>query len=204
MSKIIEIEMRGLLDVVTLPTLVQKILTNGEFINRKERVLIDYSTCLPEGSIEGRNLDIRLRNTNKVSEIILKTGAWGGSDVRREYSIKTNDSFDTLVQIYKLLGLSKGVLCVRNIDVYTYHGVEIALVEVPRHSYFFEAEIELAETEGTEKALSALREVTNELGLIAYSDTEYFAYIELLNKEANTIFDANQESETYFKDTFGI
>ena len=204
MSKTIEVEMRGSLDSSTIPGLVEKILSDGAFIQRKGRVLIDYSTCLPEQGIEGRKLDIRLRNTNKLSEIILKTGAWGGSDARREYSVKTNDSFDTLVQIYKLLGLGKGVLCVRNIDVYTYHGVEIALVEVPGHSYFFEAEIELGETEGTEKAQSALREVLNKLGLTAYSDTEYFAYIELLNKEANTIFDANQESETYFKDTFSI
>jgi adenylate cyclase class IV len=204
MSKTIEVEMRGTLDSSAIPELVEKILSDGEFVQRKERVLIDYSTCLPEQGIEGRKLDIRLRNTNKLSEIILKTGAWGGSDARREYSVKTNDSFDTLVQIYKLLGLSKGVLCVRNIDVYTYHGVEIALVEVPGHSYFFEAEIELAETEGAEKAQATLKKALDELGLITYSDTEYFAYIELLNKEANTIFDANQESETYFKDTFGI
>ena len=204
MSKTIEVEMRGSLDKLMISTLVEKILSNGEFIQRKERVLIDYSTCLPEQGIEGRKLDIRLRNTNKLSEIILKTGAWGGSDSRREYSVKTNDSFDTLVQIYKLLGLNKGVLCILNIDVYTYKGVEIALVEVPGHSYFFEAEIELTETEGTGKAQATLKEVLNELGLITYSDAEYFAYIELLNKEANTIFDANQESETYFKDTFGI
>ena len=204
MSKTIEVEMRGSLDKLIINTLVEKILSNGEFVKRKERVLIDYSTCLPEQGIEDRKLDIRLRNTNKVSEIILKTGAWGGSDARREYSVKTNDSFDTLVQIYKLLGLNKGVLCVRNIDVYTYKGVEIALVEVPGHSYFFEAEIELSETEGTEKAQVTLKEMLDELELITYSDTEYFAYIELLNKEANTIFDANQESETYFKDTFGI
>ena len=204
MSKTIEVEMRGPLDKLTIPILVERILSSGEFVQRKERVLIDYSTCLPEQGIEGRKLDIRLRNTNKVSEIILKTGAWGGSDSRREYSVKTNDSFDTLVQIYKLLGQSKGVLCVRNIDVYTYHGVEIALVEVPGHSYFFEAEIELAEIEGTETAQSELKELLNKLGLAAYSNTEYFAYIEVLNKEANTIFDSNQESETYFKDTFAI
>jgi len=204
MSKTIEIEMRGGLQETMMPTLVKKLRSEGEFVERKERVLIDYSTCLPEQGIEGRKLDIRLRNTNKLSEIILKTGAWGGSDARREYSVKTNDSFDTLVQIYKLLGLDKGVLCVRNIDVYTYHEVEIALVEVPGHSYFFEAEIELAEEEGIEKAQSTLREVLGELNLITYTDAEYFAYIELLNKEANVIFDAKTESETYFKDTFGI
>ncbi len=196
--------MRGYIGKEQIEKLTSKILTEGKFVGRKERVLIDYSNCVPGGDVEDRKLDVRLRSTNKVSEIILKTGAWGGSDARREYSVKTTDSFDTLVQIYRLLGLSKGVLCVRNIDVYTYDGVEIALVEVPGHSYFFEAEIELTETEGIEKAQATLKEVLDELGLVTYTDTEYFAYIELLNKEANTIFDANQESETYFKDTFGI
>ena len=204
MSKTIEVEMRGALTDTQRETLISKLKEEGEFVERKERVLIDYSTCLPEQGIEGRKLDIRLRNTNKASEIILKTGAWGGSDSRREYSVKTNDSFDTLVQVYRLLGLNKGVLCVRNIDVYNYQGIEIALVEVPGHSYLFEAEIELTEEEGTENAQSKLREVLGDLNLVTYSDTEYFAYIEQLNKEANTIFDANLESETYFKDTFNI
>ena len=199
MPKTIEVEMRGFLNPSAIPSLVEKILREGEFIQRKERVLIDYSK-----GIENRTLDIRLRNTNKISEIIVKTGAWGGSDARREYGVKTNDSFDTLVQIYKLLGLSTGVLCVRNSDVYKYQGVEIAIVEVSNHSYYFEAEIELSETEGIEKAQSLLKEFLSKLDLTAYSDTEYFTYIELLNKEANTIFDADKESETYFKDRFGI
>ncbi|MBP9760181.1 MAG: hypothetical protein KBD24_02315 [Candidatus Pacebacteria bacterium] len=204
MSKTMEIEMRGALPKDSLPALREKLRSEGEFIQRKERVLIDYSTCLPEQGIEGRKLDVRLRNTNKLSEIIIKTGAWGGSDARREYSVKTKDSFDTLVQVYKLLGLTKGVLCVRNIDVYTYRGVEIALVEVPEHSYFFEAEIELSEEDGIESAQAKLTEVLGELHLVAYSDAEYFAYIALLNKEANIFFDTDAESETYFKDTFGI
>ena len=76
MAKSIEVEMRGTLDSSIIPGLVEKILADGEFIQRKERVLIDYSTCLPEQGIERRKLDIRLRNTNKVSDIILKTGAW--------------------------------------------------------------------------------------------------------------------------------
>ena len=70
--------MRGFLDPSAIPGLVEKILREGEFVQRKERVLIDYSK-----GIEDRMLDIRLRNTNKVSEIIVKTGAWGGSDARR-------------------------------------------------------------------------------------------------------------------------
>ncbi len=167
-------------------------------------MLIDYSNCLPEGDLQKRKLDVRLRNTNKKSEIILKSGSWGGSDVRKEYSVLSESPFDNLVQVYKLIGLDKGVLCIRNIDVFTYEGVEIALVEVPGHSYFFEAEIELSEVEGVEKAQKIILSVLEKLGLTVYTDTEYFEYIEILNKEANKIFDANIESEDYFKENFGI
>ncbi len=154
MPKTIEVEMRGAIEEANMSVLVKKLCAEGVFIERKERVLIDYSTCLPDEGIAGRKRDIRLRNTNKVSEIIIKTGAWGGSDTRREYSVRSKDPFDTLVQVYRLLGLSKGVLCIRNIDVYQYHGVEIAIVEVPGHSYFFEAEIELSEDAGVAHAQS--------------------------------------------------
>lgn len=204
MSKTIEIEMRGSLSDAQRETLVSKLAESGEFVERKERVLIDYSTLLPEEGIKGRKVDIRLRNTNKVSEIIIKTGAWGGSDARREYSVKSDASFDTLVQVYRLLGYDRGVLCVRNIDVYNYEGIELAVVEVPGHSYFFEAEIELSEEGGTEDAQEKLKEVLQSLGLSIYSDSEYFDYIETLNKEANTIFDAEKESDHYFADTFSI
>lgn len=204
MTKTIEVEMRGLLDTSAVALLQEKLAAEGEFIERKERVLIDYSTCLPEQGIEGRQLDIRLRNTNGISETIVKTGSWGGSDARREYSVKTNDSFDTLVQIYRWLGYRRGVLCVRNIDVYQYRGVELAIVEVPGHSHFFEAEIELPEETGSETAQVQITQALDALGLVVCTDAEYFAYIDVLNKEANRIFDAEQEPETYFKDTFGI
>lgn len=204
MSKTIEIEMRGSLANVQRENLVSKLAESGEFVERKERVLIDYSTLLPEEGIKGRKVDIRLRNTNKVSEIIIKTGAWGGSDARREYSVKSDASFDTLVQVYRLLGYDRGVLCVRNIDVYNYEGIELAVVEVPGHSYFFEAEIELSEEVGTGDAQEKLKEVLLSLGLSIYSDAEYFDYIETLNMEANTIFDAEKESDHYFADTFSI
>ncbi len=203
-SKTIEVEMRGPLSSSQLSILVSHLKTNGEFVERKERVLIDYSTLLPEQDLKNRKVDIRLRNTNKVSEIIIKTGNWGGSDVRREYSIKSDAPFDTMVQAYMLLGYTKGVLCIRNIDVYNYAGIEIAVVEVPDHSYFFEAEIETDDEDNVEEAQAKLKKVLTALDLRAHSDSEYFDYIEQLNKEANIIFDTAKESETYFADNYGI
>jgi len=202
--KIIEVEMRGPLSESQLLSLSRILPLKGKFVERKERVLIDYSTLMQKEAIEDRKVDIRLRNTNNVSEIIIKTGSWGASDIRREYSVKSDSSFDTLVQVYLLLGYTKGVLCVRNIDVYKYSGIEIAIVEVPGHSYFFEAEIELTEEEGVEVAQDKLREVLKSLDLKVYSDSGYFDYIATLNEDANIVFDARKESEHYFANTFSI
>jgi len=196
--------MRGPLSESQLLSLSRILPLKGKFVERKERVLIDYSTLMQKEAIEDRKVDIRLRNTNNVSEIIIKTGSWGASDIRREYSVKSDSSFDTLVQVYLLLGYTKGVLCVRNIDVYKYSGIEIAIVEVPGHSYFFEAEIELTEEEGVEVAQDKLREVLKSLDLKVYSDSGYFDYIATLNEDANIVFDARKESEHYFANTFSI
>ncbi len=204
MTQVIEIEMRGPVLESQLLSLKSKLKECAQFVERKNRILIDYSTLIPEQGIEKRNTDIRLRNTNGVSEIITKTGSWGGSDVRREYKATVAGSFDTLVQIYRFLGYSRGVLCMRNIDVYKYKNVEITLVEVPEHSYFFEAEIEQDGTDNLDSIKEQLEETLRFFELQVFSDTEYFAYIEKLNKEANTIFDAEVEPEEHFKVKFNI
>ena len=73
-------------------------------------MLIDYSTFL-EKTLGERKKDIRLRVTNGRPEIIVKLGAWSGSDSRRELSVITPEhTFDTLVEIFGAMGFIKGVL----------------------------------------------------------------------------------------------
>lgn len=176
----------------------------GIFKTKKERVLIDYSMFLPNQGISQRTKDIRLRTTNGVSEIVIKTGSWGGNDQRNEYSAKTESTFDNLVQIYKLLGYSKGMLCVRYTNVFEYKGIEIAIVEVPNHSYYFEAELELQPGDDVNKAQEEINTVLKELQLESFSDEEYFKYIETLNKEVNTVFDANLVENDYFRKNYNV
>lgn len=170
----------------------------------RNRVLIDYSTFL-EGGVADRTTDIRLRATNGVPEIIVKLGVWGGADQRRELSVKTAPgTFDTLVEVFGALGFRRGMLCVRNSRVFEYRGAEFALVEVPGHSYYFEAERMAARLDDYEKISSELAVLCAELGLRVFSREEFFAYIERLNNDVNEIFDFDRYEQGYFRRRFSL
>lgn len=192
-SKNIEVEIRGPLTKNEFTVLTDFFSKGAVFKGKKERVLIDYSFGMQE-----RNKDIRIRETNGIPEIIIKLGSWGGSESREEISISAEkNKFDTLVKIFGELGFTKGILCFRNIFVYSFKGIEFALVEIPNHSYLFEAEI-VEEAEKVFDAEKIIRKVCDELNLTLFSHEDFFKYVEKLNKEANKIFDYKYYEEGYF------
>jgi predicted adenylyl cyclase CyaB len=200
-TKNIEIEIRGPLTAKDYSKLVKFFQKNGRFVTKKERILIDYST---EG-LEDRTRDIRLRVTNKVPEIVVKLGKMGGNEARKELSVLAQfGDFDKLVQIFAALGLTKGVLCLRKSQVFMYREIEFTLVEVPDHSYYFEAEKLIAADEDKDAAQKEISGVCRDLGLNLFDNEGLFAYIEKLNKEANEIFDFENYTENYFKNRFKL
>lgn len=204
MGKVTEIEMRGPIDKAELETLRNELNERATLKEVKNRVLIDYTTLITDQTIENRTTDIRIRNTNGKSEIIVKTGKWGGSDVRDEFKVSTTDSFDSLVQVMRLLGYTKGVLCVRNSEVFKLGEVEIALVEVPGHSYYFEAEIETDVECDADALAKKVLNVVSDLGLQTFSDEDFYAYIKELNENANTVFDTKDEPSDFFRKKFNV
>ena len=204
MTKTIEVEMRGLVPAEEFERVKGFLENNAEFKGKKERILLDYSTFL-EGGVRERTLDIRARITNGQPEMIIKKGAWGGSDSREEISVMGKEgSFTNMVRLYAALGYKKAVLVERNSMVYQYGDTEISLVEAPGHSHFFELEQEVQSKDEIESARKALRQVSDEMGLKVFSDEEWFDYIELLNKEANGVFDFDVDGPDFFKNKYGI
>jgi hypothetical protein len=86
---------------------------------------------------------------------------------------------------------------VRNSVAYDYKGIEFALVEVPNHSYYFEAEI-LTVPEKSVDAELEIKKVCEELNLKVFSREDFFKYVETLNKEANKFFEYKNFQEGYF------
>jgi adenylate cyclase class IV len=201
----IEIEQRGILTKESYEALHSFLTTQGEFIESKNRVLLDYSTFIDGEGIEERTRDIRLRVTNGIPEIITKVGKWGGNESRREISIMTAPgTFDALVENYAVVGLKKAVLCIRNTEVFTYKGVEFALVEVPGHSYYFEAEITSEDEGASDEAHKQIDAILEELHLTPFSEQEFYEYIAMLNKEANEVFEYDPDTKGYFANRFSL
>lgn len=200
----IEIEVRGPLTAGAYTDLKAFLDANARKLVTKNRILIDYSTFLP-GEMKDRQKDIRLRITNGVPEIMIKLGGWGAADKRKELSVTTAPgTFDTLVEMFAALGYERGVLCDRRTEAYDYKGVEFALVEVPGHSYFYEAEKMAHEGQDLEAVTAEIRTVCGELDLPIFTSDEFFAYVETLNKEANEVFDFAKEGPGYFAKRFGF
>ena len=195
--------MRGLLHENEIIALRERLLKIGVLKTSKRRVLVDYSTFLPEQGVAERTIDIRIRNTNGKSEIIIKTGKWGGADARQEHIVTTDTSFDELANVMCLLGYKKGVLCVRNSEIFQVGEIEFALVEVPSHSYYFEAEIEVTDSTIVAGKRALLINFLTELSLEVFTDQQFYDYIERLNTEANTVYQADL-TEHFFKAKFNI
>jgi adenylate cyclase class IV len=204
MQKNIEIEIRGPLTAEKYAELTTFLDAHAKKTCEKDRVLIDYSTFLP-GGVADRQKDIRLRVTNGVPEIIVKIGRWGENEQRKELSVTTAPgTFDTLTEIFAALGYEKGMLCVRKSHVYEYKDIEFALVEVPEHSYYYEAEKMAHSDENTDALTKEITDVCGKLNLPIFKKKEFFEYIETLNKEANEIFDASSVASLYFRERFGV
>ncbi|HUX36017.1 MAG TPA: hypothetical protein VMV71_03230 [Candidatus Paceibacterota bacterium] len=204
MDKNIEIEVRGPLSAEKRESLIALFEKEGRKITDKDRIFIDYSTFL-EGGVENRKKDIRLRVTNGIPEIIVKIGEWSGTEQRKELSFLGKEGeFDTLVEIFGTLGFRKGMMCERKSKVYEYKRIEFALVEVPEHSYYYEAEKMAGADEDGEKITEEIKKVCEELGLGMFDKKSFFEYIHKLNDEANEIFDYSDYKPGYFKKRFGV
>ena len=204
MDKNIEIEIRGPLSKEKFDNLVKLFEDKGKKAMEKERIMIDYSTFL-KGGVRNRKKDIRLRVTNGIPEIIVKIGRWGGAEQRKELSVLAKQGeFDTLVEIFGEIGFIKGMLGVRKSKVYVYKEIEFALVEVPGHSYYYEAEKMAHSKEKADKILKEMTEICGDLGLDVFNKKQFFNYVEKLNKEANEVFDYKNYTPKYFKNRFKL
>jgi len=123
----VEIELRAHVSSPRMAAIRQLMLT-ATSCTKQARSFIDYSTFL-EG-IGERKLDVRVRVTNGVPEIVVKRGQFGGA-VRHEAGVSLDPAdLEKVLELMALLGYSKGVLGGRRIHRAKFHNVEVALQEV--------------------------------------------------------------------------
>ena len=187
-----EIELRAPVDEIEFDKLVQRIAALPDY-RVQRRCFIDYSTFL-EG-IGTRVLDVRLRITDSVPEIIVKRGQFGGS-IREEAAVDFSlDQLESGLNLMNLLGYSKGVAGGRRIHRGTDNGIELALQEVldfsqPTHTAARFIEVEAMQSGGDdETAVLGLNKYLADLGLEPFSITDWNSFVEHLNAHYNGVYE---------------
>jgi predicted adenylyl cyclase CyaB len=206
MNNNLEIELRGPISKEKIRELTILFKKKGKFKSRKDRILIHFfEDHGDEAALRNLTKDFRIRTTNGRPELILKLGAWGGREQRQELCVTLhNGQFDTLVTILGHMGFDKGIFAERRGSIYTYKGIEFSLVEVPGHSYYFEAEKMVSKKSEVAKAHQDILAVCAELGLTVFDDTSFHEYIALLNRESNPVYDFKKYKFGYFKKKYGV
>jgi predicted adenylyl cyclase CyaB len=177
-----EIELRGTLEPEQKDALEKFLSKNGKLVKEYKRT----QWCF--GLSHEKKIDLRIKDTDGECIFSLKVGKLGNRN-RKELSIPfPKEKFNQAFEFLKFLGHREGVKAIRNAKVYEYKDIEWAIVEVPNHSFYFEAE-KLAENKGDgKKAEEDIKKVASELNLKLATPKETVEYIKILDKESNKIF----------------
>jgi len=202
----IEVEHRGILTKKKFDELKLFLKKNGKFIQEKDRFSVIYfppgKETFQVNKISKSPIDLRVRITNKKTEMVLKYGISSGSDARKEFFFPVDSNkFEEAIEFLFILGFYYGVLQATKSYLYKYKGVEIVLVDVPKFGYYFEAEI-LTETKSIKAANSKIISACKELGLDILSDKDFWKLLQSLNDRPGMRFNFKKQKFLDIKKRF--
>jgi len=199
----VEVEHRGLLTEEGFKNLNNFLKKNGKFLGEKNRFSVIYS---PRGKetlrVVRSPIDLKLRITNKKTELVLKYGRWSGNDARKEFLFPVESKkFGEMIEFLKILGYYYGVLQATKTYLYLYKGIEFALVKVPGWGYYFEAEIATSQDHikgANKKIMSACQE----LNLNVLNDKDFLKLLGSLNHRHRYRFNFKKKKFSEIKKRF--
>src|SRR5258708_34086203 len=176
-------------------------LTSGESIRIREegaawcfkghfdRYMINFTTA----EMRSKQLDLRARVTNGSPELVVKHGEWG-SGKRIETIVQCErGQFESLVKAIVAIGFLQGIGCRRIIERFTDDEVEFSIIEVPRYTTFYEAEL-LAPVGEEDVAMDRLLEWARSRCLRVFTKEEFLKFIDDLDANANDLLCLDQEA----------
>ena len=110
-------------------------------------------------------------------------------------------SVEEAIEFLFILGFYYGALQVTTSLLYTYKGVEIVLVKVPKFGYYFEAEA-LVEKRFVTSANKKISLVCQELGLNILSDKDFWKLLQNLNNRPGFRFNFKKQKFSDIKKRF--
>lgn len=199
----VEVEHRGFLNEKKFSALNKFLKKNGKFLGEKDRFSVIYS---PRGKetlrVVRSPVDLKVRITNKKSELVLKYGRWSGKDARKEFLFPIDSKkFEEMIEFLKILGYYYGVLQATKTFLYIYKGIEFAVVKVPGWGYYFEAEI-AASPEYVAIADKKIMDTCKELELEVLNDKDFVKLLESLNDRPGFRFNFKKEKFSEIKNRF--
>ena len=199
----VEVEHRGLLTGKKFKELNRTLKKNGKFLEEKDRFSVIYSSRGKETFKLGRSkIDLKLRITNKKTELVLKYGRWSGNDARKEFLFSIDSKkFEEAVEFLQILGYYYGVLQATKTYIYKYKGVELALVKVPGWGHYFEVEI-LTKTSLVKSADKKIMNVCDKFGLKVVNDNDFIKLCESFNERPGFRFNFKKEKFSDIKKRF--
>lgn len=199
----VEVEHRGLLTEKKFSELNKFLKKNGKFLGEKDRFSVIYSSRGKETFKLGRSkIDLKLRITNKKTELVLKYGRWSGKDARKEFLFPIDSSkFEEMTEFLKILGYYYGVLQATKTYFYLYKGIEFSVVKVPNWGYYFEAEI-LTDSDSVKKANKKIMSVCKKFDLSVLNDKDFRKLLENLNERPGFRFNFKNQNFSEIKKRF--
>jgi hypothetical protein len=177
-----EIELKGPLTKTEFQNLYQILKKNGQFIRKWNRKSYVFYT-------NDKTLDIKVRTTNKTSEIVAKKGFWGNRK-REEIIIPINEKSVVLaIKFLAALGYKKGIITSRLTHIFEYNSIEFALVKCPKNYYFYEAEF--IPTRAIKNPEAYIEKTLKSLGMKVWSEKEVYNFLMYCNKNIDKHFSVN-------------
>ena len=169
----IEIEIRGPLTRDGYQRLISFFKKEAEFVKEMKRTSFLFD-------IDDTTIDLKVRTTDGVPEIVLKKGFWGAR--RREeilLPIKSK-SEQSAIRLFTLLGYNKGGIAIRESHIFNYKNIEFSVVKCPKGVYYYEAEfLPNKKIKNPEKYIEG---ILNSLGLKIWSDNEFLKFLKVCSK----------------------
>ncbi len=175
-----EIEFRGPLTKNEFQKLLTFFKKEADFVKRMKRKTFVFF-------MKDKTLDLKVRMTDRVPEIVLKKGFAGAR--RREEIIlplKINSTKEAL-RLFSLLGHNKGIIAIRDNYIFNYKNIEFSLVKCPKNYYFYEAE--LINNKRRKNPEKHIKEILKSLNLKAWSEKEVYQFMMWCKKNIDEHFE---------------
>ncbi len=175
----VEIEFRGPLTKNKFQELFKFFRKKTRFARKTKRKTFVFFT-------NDKTLDLKVRTTDGVSEIVAKKGFWGAR--KREeiiLPIKT-DLIKAAQKFLALLGYKKGIIAIRETYIFKYKNIEFSLVKCPKNYYFYEAEF--IGNKAIKNPEKHVKKILESLGLKVWSEKEVYDFLMWGNKKIDKHF----------------